>query len=248
MSAITGIYTFNRTMPIEEGKSILKHLQRYYADSSSFWCKDSVFLGSHTRWITPESVGKSLPYYDEEKRLVIVADCILDNREELAHILQLRTSDRNRLSDSQLILEAYQKWGEETPMHLLGDFTFIIWDEKKKQLFGGRDFSGSRTLYFHKNHEQIAFCTVINPLLDLPIVKKNLNEEWLAEFLAIPGMNDAVDAESTVYESIKQIPPSYSFSVNNGEMKLTQYSHITFQSPLVLKSTGEYVEAFQEVF
>lgn len=248
MSAITGIYTFNRTMPIEEGKSILKHLQRYYADSSSFWCKDSVFLGSHTRWITPESVGKSLPYYDEEKRLVIVADCILDNREELAHILQLRTSDRNRLSDSQLILEAYQKWGEETPMHLLGDFTFIIWDEKKKQLFGARDFSGSRTLYFHKNHEQIAFCTAINPLLDLPIVKKNLNEEWLAEFLAIPGMNDAVDAESTVYESIKQIPPSHSFSVNNGEMKLTQYSHITFPNPLVLKSIGEYVEAFQEVF
>lgn len=248
MSAITGIYTFNRTVPIEQGKSILKNLQCYYADSSSFWCKDAVFLGSQTRWITPESVGEALPYYDEEKQLVIAADCILDNREELVHILQLRKSDRSRLSDSQIILEAYQKWGKETPLHLLGDFAFIIWDEKKKQLFGARDFSGSRTLYFHQNHEQIAFCTTINPLLDLPMVKKSLNEEWLAEFLAIPGMNDAVDSESTVYKSVKQIPPSHSFSVENGEIKLAQYSHITFPSPLILKSSEEYVEAFQDVF
>jgi len=143
MSAITGIYTFNRTVPMEQGKLILKNLQRYYADSSSFWCKDSVFLGSHTRWITPESVGELSPYCAEEKQLVIAADCILDNREELIHILHLRTSDRNRLSDSQLIVEAYQKWGEETPVHLLGDFSFIIWDKKKKLLFGARDFSGS---------------------------------------------------------------------------------------------------------
>ncbi|WP_180237292.1 hypothetical protein [Priestia megaterium] len=87
MSAITGVYTFNRMVPIEQGKSILKNLQRYYADSSNFWWKDSVFLGSHTRWITPESIGESLPYYDEEKQLVIAADCILDNREELLHII-----------------------------------------------------------------------------------------------------------------------------------------------------------------
>ena len=150
MSAITGIYTFNRTMPIEQGKSILKSLQRYYADNSSFWCKGSVFLGSHTRWITSESVGESLSYYHEEKQLVIAADCILDNREELIHILHLRTSDRKRLSDSQLIVEAYQKWGEETPVHLLGDFSFIIWDKKKKLFFGARYFSAAELYIFKK--------------------------------------------------------------------------------------------------
>ena len=97
------------------------------------------------------------------------------------------------MPDSQLILLSYLKWGEECPKYLIGDFAFMIWDQKNRKLFGARDFSGSRTLYFHRNKDKFAFCTTIEPLLALPYVERKLNEQWLAEFLAIPTNFESVD-------------------------------------------------------
>ena len=45
-----------------------------------------------------------------------------------------------------------------------------------------------------RTHEKFAFCTTIEPLLSLPYIEKKLNEQWLAEYLAISGMVDAVDS------------------------------------------------------
>ena len=103
--------------------------------------------------------------------------------------------------------------GRRCPKYLIGDFAFMIWDQKQQKLFGARDFSGSRTLYYHKNEEKFAFCTTIEPLLALPYVEKKLNEQWLAEYLAIAGMVDAVDSSITPYQHIEQVPPSHSILV-----------------------------------
>ena len=69
----------------------------------------------------------------------------------------------------------------------------MIWDEQKQSIFGARDFSGSRTLYYFHDHKRFAFSTTIEPLLTLPYVRKELNEKWLAEFLAISGVIDTAD-------------------------------------------------------
>lgn len=164
------------------------------------------FLGSHAKWITSESINEQLPYYDYETQLVITADAIIDNRNELFDRLQVEKVHRREMPDSKLILLAYQKWGEHVPKYLIGDFAFMIWDERKQLLFGARDFSGSRTFYFYRNQNQFAFCTSIQPLFSLPYVGKELNEQWLAEYLAIPNMLDTIDAFSTVHKNIEQVP------------------------------------------
>ncbi|MBL1704138.1 asparagine synthetase B, partial [Klebsiella pneumoniae] len=153
---------------------------------------EHTFFGCHAQWITPESIGEQLPYYDVKSKLIITADAIIDNRMELFDRLQVDNSERKGMADSELILRAYQKWGEESPKYLVGDFAFMIWDERNQKLFGARDFSGSRTLYYFRDHQRFAFCTIISPLLSLPYVRKELNEQWLAEYLAVSGMIDAV--------------------------------------------------------
>ena len=115
-----------------------------------------IFFGCHAQWITPESVGEQLPFYNYEKQLTITADAIIDNRDELFEKLQVDYSDRKNMADSELILLSYQKWGEEAPKYLVGDFAFMIWDEKTNA-FGARDFSGNRTLYFYRGEEKFAF-------------------------------------------------------------------------------------------
>lgn len=249
MSAITGIIHFNNEpISIEHGTRLMSELQKYPADDIQIWHKENAFLGCHAQWITPESVGEQLPFYNYEKQLTITADAIIDNRDELFEKLQVDYSDRKNMTDSELILLSYQKWGEAAPKYLVGDFAFMIWDEKKQILFGARDFSGSRTLYFYRGEEKFAFCTIINPLFTLPYIEKKLNEQWLAEFLAIPVNFESVDPSSTVYKTIEQIPPSHTIIVKNGEQILSRYYTPINEKMLQLKSNEEYEEAFLEVY
>jgi asparagine synthase (glutamine-hydrolysing) len=249
MSAIAGIFHFSdEPISIEHGMGLMKSLEKYPADDVQTWRSEHIFLGCHAQWITPESVGELLPYYDHERQLAITADAIIDNREELFEKLQVKRDKREMMTDSELILLAFHKWGADTPKFLVGDFAFMIWDERNQQLFGARDFSGSRTLYYFRNRSQFAFCTVIQPLLSLPYVKRELNELWLAEYLAITGLIDVVDLTSTVYQNIEQVPPSHSVLITANNVILTRYSTLTSGEPLRLKSNEDYIEAFQEIF
>ncbi|MGO4496751.1 asparagine synthase-related protein [Paenibacillus sp. 2RAB27] len=249
MSAIAGIYNYNQEpIQIENGYRMMFDLEKFPADDIQTWHQDHVFLGCHAQWITPESVGERLPYYDFARKLAITADAIIDNRDELFDKLQIERERRAKMPDSELILLAYHKWGEESPKHLIGDFAFMIWDERKQRMFGARDFSGSRTLYFQRTSNRFIFCTIIEPLLSLPGVEKKLNQQWVAEFLAIPLTTDALDCFSTVYENIEQLPPSHSITVANGRVHFSRYCTLTKGKTLKLKSNNEYEEAFREVF
>jgi asparagine synthase (glutamine-hydrolysing) len=248
MSAIAGIYHLNdEPINLENGRLMMKELEKFPANDVQTWHSERIFLGCHAQWITPESVGEQLPFYDQKRKLAITADAIIDNREELFERLQVNKR-RKEITDSELILLSYQKWGEDSPKFLVGDFAFMIWDKKKQKLFGARDFSGSRTLYFHRNHQRFSFCTTIQPLLSLPNIEKKINEHWLAEYLAIVGMIDVVDASTTPYKNIEQVPPSHSISVVGGKVTLNQYCTLTPGKRLKLRSNDEYVEAFREVF
>lgn len=249
MSAITGIYHTNKEfISWDHCSNLMRVFEKYPADDISTWYADHIFLGCHAQWITPESIGERQPYYDGERRLGITADAIIDNRDELFDRLQVDKETRDKIPDSQLILLAYCKWGEESPKYLVGDFAFMIWDERNQQLFGARDFSGSRTLYYYHNQHRFVFSTLIQPLFTLPFIEKKLNEHWLAEFLANPGMHEAIDISSTVYKQIYQVLPSHSIRVKAGKVELKRYCTLKTGEKLKLKSNEEYEEAFREVF
>ncbi|MCR8925000.1 lasso peptide isopeptide bond-forming cyclase [Priestia megaterium] len=249
MSAIAGIYHANKEpVSIEHISGVMDALQKYPCNDIQVWYKENIFFGCHAQWITSESIGEKQPYYDYERQLAITADAIIDNRDELFEKLQVAREQRKGMSDSQLILLAYQKWQEETPKYLIGDFAFVIWDERKQKLFAARDFSGARTLYFHYNNGRFAFCTAIQPLLTLPYIRKNLNEQWLAEYLAVPNMLDGVDASLTPFDGVEQILPSHFISICNGKINIARYCTLVVNEKLNYKKDQDYVEAFQDVF
>lgn len=248
MSAIAGILHFNQD-PInpEHVEGLMNTFQKFPADKVDSWTKDNLFFGCHAQWINPEAAGEQLPYYDHDRSLLITADAIIDNREELFDKLQVDRAKRRLISDSQLILLAYSKWGEEVVSHLIGDFAFVVWDEKRQKLFGARDFSGARTLYFYRDNSRFAFSTLIEPLLKLPYVEKKLNEQWLAQFLVIPTLVESADTSITIYQNIEQLPPSHSITIENGRILISKYQSIPPDKTLKLRSDYEYEEAFREV-
>ena len=192
MSAIAGLLRFDgQPAGFADGSGMMKAMEQYDADDVQTWTDGPVFLGCRSKWITPESVNERLPYYDPAYRLAIAADAIIDNRRELFDLLQVRPALRAGMTDSELILLAYRKWGREAPEHLVGDFAFVIWDEQERLLFGARDLFGNRCLYYHRDARRFAFGTTIAPLFALPDVVKELYEPWLAEFMAIPEMYES---------------------------------------------------------
>lgn len=249
MSAICSInHLHHQPIAPELGAGLMEKLSHFPADHIGTWQQDEVFLGCHDQWITPESVGERLPRYHSEWNAAITADAIIDNREELFDKLQVPAAERAGMTDSLLLLLAYRKWGELTPEHLVGDYAFIIWDESNRSLFGARDFSGARTLYFSQKGGIVAFSTTIRPLLTLPGVNRELSEGWISEFLAIPITTEAVDLFATVYKNIGQVPPAHSFTLRDGKLSFRRYVTLVTDESLKLRSNGEYVEAFRDVY
>ncbi|MFC5703846.1 asparagine synthase-related protein [Cohnella faecalis] len=248
MSALAGLVRFDgQDAGAADGEAMMAAMHRYVADDVRTWSGGPAFLGSRIRWITPESVAERMPDGDPGSRIRIAADAILDNRRELFERLQVPPDRRASMTDSELILLAYRRWGREAPAYLIGDFAFMIWDEHRRLLFGARDLFGSRSLYYHCTERRFAFGTTMAPLFALRDTAKRLDEAWLAEFMAIPEMFESTDAGATPYRQVRQVPPGHTIAVSDGRISLRGYGTLEPDRPLRLKSDGEYEEAFRDV-
>lgn len=248
MGAICGIFhTDGKPVESKIRIDIMDKLSAYRVDNSEIWCKGEVFLGCAIQYVTPESRLEKLPYFDDVDELVITADAIIDNREELLSLMNVPKFEYNNIADSQLILMAYKKWGEECPKYLIGDFAFAIWDVNQRELFCARDHVGNRTFYFYYSKNTFAFCTVMKPLLETYYEGKRLNDSWIADFLALDGPIHEVDCNQTVYEDIKQLPPAFKIKLNANGLVKQQYWYPLETPKLKFNSDEEYEEAFREV-
>ncbi|MEV5027132.1 asparagine synthase-related protein [Paenibacillus sp. LPE1-1-1.1] len=249
MSVIAGVIQFDRPLhPTDGTADFMEAVQQFPGDSFETWEDASVLLGCRSQWITPESVNERLPFRDEHSGLVVTADAIIDNRAQLFEQLDIGRDRRSGITDSELILLAYRKWGPDTPRYLIGDFAFVIWDASRKLLYGARDQLASRTLYYHHSSNQFSFCSVIHPLFTLAGIEKSLCDERFAEFLAIPTLLDAVDVHTTYYADVLQLPPAHTFTLQEGKLTVARYGGLIPEEKLMLGSDDEYVEAFQEIF
>lgn len=248
--AIWGIiHMDNKSASVELGKTMMDKLSMYKLDKIKYLNKDNVFMGSGLQYITSESEKEILPLYDENKGLIITADAIIDNREELFKIFNITMVSCTDMSDSELIIMAYEKWGQDSPKYLVGDFAFAIWDEKKKELFCARDHVGKRTFYYSYLNNIFSFCTIIKPLFVTYNKNIELNERWITDFLALRGIMHESECNETVYKEIFQLPPAHTIILNEHGLKKNLYwNPIECIKPLKLKSDKEYEEEFRKVF
>jgi asparagine synthase (glutamine-hydrolysing) len=246
MSAIFGFCHFdgkpvNRTV-LEQMGRILAHRG---ADGVGLWSEKNVCLGHRMLWTTPESLSEHLPLRNEESNTIITADARLDNREELIASLPLRNGKAADSTDAELILAAYNRWGEGCLQRLLGDFSFVIWDPRRQTFFCARDPLGVKHLYYHHSAGRVfAFASELKAILCLAEVPKRLNEQTIADHL-LPFYEDRV---STPYQDIVRLPAAHFLVVNQSGLRLEQYWMPDLSRELHLRSQEDYAEAFREVF
>src|SRR4028118_649697 len=162
MSAIAGIYYLDgRPVDCADLGRMVDTLAHRGPDGADVWCEESVGLGHRMLWTTPESLLEKLPLVDQTGNLVITADARIDNRDELIEVLGLTDHPAEKITDSQLILAAYERWGDRCPEYLLGDFAFAIWDRRQQQLFCARDHMGVKPFYYYHSDRLLVFASEI---------------------------------------------------------------------------------------
>ncbi|WP_404405961.1 asparagine synthase-related protein [Jeotgalibacillus malaysiensis] len=246
MSALAAIISpEGHQVLVESCERMMEAYEEFPSDDRQTYFNRNVFLGNHAQWMTPESVGEMQPYHCKESGCVITADAIIDNRKELFDLLDI---EGIKLSDAQLILKTYLKYGEKSPAKLIGDFSFIIWDPKNQSIFGARDFSGLRTLYYAKHENSYYLASTIRAIQYATGINNESNEEWLAEFLGVPGYVPGVGVEMTPIEGIKQVPPAHYFTIKNGAYRQHRYITLPENEKIRFKTDEEYAAAFKEIF
>ncbi len=121
----------------------------------------------------------------------------------------------NTLSDTEVLIESYIKWGLKMFEKLDGVFAFAILDRRKNQLVIARDAIGVKPLYIYKTNEFFAFSSAVGALFNYPLITKKIN----AEALKLYFRNGYFTGEATIFENI------YSFKKGNATIIDLNSSH-----------------------
>ncbi len=194
MSAIWGRIDFNsNTCRVETMASEYK--RKCKLDRIREIHYENTLFGSGLQIINDEDEYEEMPYVLEEAKAVITADVILDNRKELINELGCK---EDMIPDGKLICLAYKKWHYDLVKHLEGIFAIAIYNEADNELFLAVDHSASRCLYYYKAAGSCTFSTLLSPIVQTNKEIKR-NEEYLKEFLALPGLVNTIKIYTPPY-------------------------------------------------
>jgi asparagine synthase (glutamine-hydrolysing) len=246
MSAIFGILRFDggavNSSELERMAGAMAHRM---PDGRKFMVDGAIGLGHGLMRVNQEDLYEAQPLIDREAGLTLVADCRIDNREELAATFGWSDAEIRDRPDSAFILAAYKRWGEACPEHLLGDFAFVVWDGRAKRLFLARDHMGQRFVHYHHGTDFFAFATEIKGVWASAGVPRVLSEIGIAKDL-VQDLNK-VDG-MTIFEGICGVPGGQTLriSANGGSTSRTYWRPDA--DPLHLGREEDYfVERYRSV-
>jgi asparagine synthase (glutamine-hydrolysing) len=242
MSGIFGILRRDsQPVSLDELNRMEAMLAHRGPDGSAIWHEGELGLGHLMLRTTPEALDEKLPLIGQDGNLLLTADARIDNRAELISQLQL---SQGSITDSDIILAAYQKWGETCPEKLIGDFAFAIWDKQQQHLFCARDHMGVRPFYYHLSTRLFAFASEIKALFCLADVPRTVNDWAVAYYVA--AIED--DKEITFYQDIVRLPPAHALVIDARGVRRWRYWQLDPGREVRLRSDEEYAEAFYEIF
>lgn len=229
-------------------KSLVQNIKHRGSDKQTQWVEKEVGLGHALFKTTLESEFENQPA-TLDKNIWIVCNARIDGRVALVSKLGLTKSlCLNTTPDSELILHAYRKWGNDCLNHLLGDFAFVIWDKVLKKTFAARDHFGMRQLYFSYKNNILLISNTLQCMLSHSNISKRLNDKAIGGFLLF-GDHLFLDKSITAFKDVMLLPPAHSLSFSRGRLSIDRYWDIPSDIPLLnYRHERDYLEHFQEVF
>jgi asparagine synthase (glutamine-hydrolysing) len=216
-------------------------------DSQEAWLDGSVGMSHAMLRSTWEAARERQPA-SLGGRLWIVADARIDARADLLRELHAESKYSGQASlatpDSELILDAFDTWGDECVAHLLGDFSFAIWDAPKERLFCARDHFGVKPFYYSRIGNTLVFGNTLDTLRLYPGMSNELCDAAIADFLLFGGN---FHPAKTPWEQILRLPRAHTLVATRAELRTREYWSVPIEEPLRYRNGYDYVEQFREL-
>ncbi|MEM9719957.1 MAG: asparagine synthase (glutamine-hydrolyzing) [Bacteroidota bacterium] len=250
MCGICGFVQFDGRIS-DEGFDIIERMNQKLThrgpDDQKTLIHENIALGFRRLSIIGLQNGMQ-PIYNEDHSLILICNGEIFNYIELREELRKKGHQFKTQSDVEVIIHLY----EEEYVHFLnklnGQFAFVLYDTKRKQLFAARDQMGIVPLYYTKNKQQFVFGSEIKAILEHPVVEREIDLVGLDQIFTFPGLI----SPRTIFKNIH--------SLENGHFLLLDYAgNITKQEywdlnypegeiPLNGKSEAYYVDRLEELF
>ncbi|HLF05673.1 MAG TPA: asparagine synthase (glutamine-hydrolyzing), partial [Thermoplasmata archaeon] len=166
----------------------------------------SVALGNVRLSIIDLSPDGRMPMRSPCHELWLTHNGEVYNHVELREELEAKGHSFRSRSDSEVILHAYEEWGEKCVDRFNGMFAFAIWDPSSRTLFCARDRFGVKPLYYFETGGRLLLASEIKAILADPSVPRRPDHQAILDYLVF-GITD--HAEATFFEGIRRLEPGH---------------------------------------
>lgn len=242
MCGICGVVSRNNEMPVRE--TLLCHMndtmQHRGPDDAGHYLDQQAGLAMRRLSIVDLATGDQ-PIANEDGSIWIVFNGEIYNQLEIRRRLEQKGHIFATQSDTEVIVHAYEEYGDDCVQHLNGMFGFAIWDKKRRRLFIARDRLGIKPIYYHLSPTHLIFGSELKAVIAHPDTPRDIDFNALDQFLTL----EYIPSPRTIFKDVHKLPPGHRLILENGELRLEKYWDIAFQP--TQRSDEAYVEALTEL-
>jgi asparagine synthase (glutamine-hydrolysing) len=244
MCGIAGILNFDRTAPVSARllRDMTDAIAHRGPDGRGDYVAGCVGLGHRRLSIIDLSRGAQ-PMCNEDGSVWVTYNGEIYNFESVRSDLESRGHTFKSASDTEVIVHAYEEWGEQAVQRLRGMFAFALWDQHQQQLLLARDRVGIKPLYYTNTGSALLFASELKALLVHPTVSRRLSPRAIDRFLTyyyLPGAE-------TPFTDIFKLEPGHLLIVKDGRVRKEQYWDLSFEETSRWRGFSHAVEALQDL-
>ena len=215
MCGIAGIFDFRGRRGVD--RVLLHRMTEIIAhrgpDGDGFHFAPGIGLGMRRLAIVDLATGDQ-PQFNEDGTVCVVYNGEIYNFQPLmAELTALGHAFRTR-SDTEVIVHAWEEWGEACIDRFNGMFAFALWDARGEALFLARDRLGEKPLYYTTLADgRLLFASELKSLALSPDIDRRLDPQAIEEFFAYGYIPDP----RSIYCGVKKLAPAHSLLIRRGE-------------------------------
>jgi asparagine synthase (glutamine-hydrolysing) len=239
MCGIAGKFNFDAARPIdcERLEAMASAVAHRGPDAAGYFVGAGIGLGHRRLSIIDLATGDQ-PLANEDRTVWVVFNGEIYNFAEIRTELESFGHRFRTHTDTEVIVHAYEQWGDNAVDRFRGMFAFALWDEPKRRLLLVRDRLGVKPLYYCATPSGITFGSEIKSLLVDPDVPRDWSAEALDAYLTL----QYVPCPQTMYRAIGKLPPGHLLVAERGRVSTKRYWDLAFTGDGHADREEEYLE------
>ncbi len=187
-------------------------------DDEGYYTDERAALGMRRLSIIDLVTGDQ-PVANEDESLWLVFNGEIYNYRILHAELEKKGHRFATRSDTEVIVHAYEEYGDRCVEKFNGMFAFALWDTRREKLLIARDHLGIKPLYYWVGGDGLVFGSELKCLVAHPLVPTEIDLVALDQFLTL----EYIPSPRTIFKEVRKLPPGHLLIYEGGEVRVQQY-------------------------